>query len=269
MTIATFAIAGVPPLSGFYSKDLILEKVWEYSPLMCGLLIFAALMTAFYMFRLVFLTFLGDNRDHEKYHHAHESPLLMTGPLMLLAVLSIFSGMALTSGGFFEHLVAFPMPEGAHAEVPAHLGLAVTALVFCAIGFSWFLYGREDFSVAEALKSKLSVAFNVLENRYGFDAFFLGLVSLADRIAKLAFWFDANVIDQFFIDIWALIAQIGAHVSNALDALVVDRTVDGFGGLSLDLGVGLRSLVANGQVQEYLMYIAIAVSLFTTLILSR
>ena len=71
MTIATFAISGVPPLSGYYSKDLIIEKVWEYSPLMCGLLIFAALLTSFYMFRLVFLTFLGDNRDHEKYHHAH------------------------------------------------------------------------------------------------------------------------------------------------------------------------------------------------------
>ena len=193
----------------------------------------------------------------------------MTGPLMLLALLSIFSGMLLASGGFFERLVSFPMPEVAHAEVPAHLGLVVTALVLCSIALSWLFYGRGDFKLAESCKSKLSLVFNVLENRYGFDALFLGLVAAADRLAKVAFWFDSSVIDQFFVDLWGLVAQIAAQVSNALDLLVVDRTVDGFGGLSVDLGVGLRSLVANGQVQEYLMYIAIAVSLFTTLILSR
>jgi NADH-quinone oxidoreductase subunit L len=283
MFIATCAIAGLPPLSGFYSKDMILEKVWEYSPLMCGMLIFAALMTSFYMFRLIFLTFTGDERDHEKYHHAHESPLLMTAPLMLLGVLSVVSGMLLMKGGFFEHLVSFPMPEAGHAAAaaahgaegaahgahPQHLGLYVTALVLCSIALSWFFYGRRDFSVVEGLKAKLSIPFSILENRYGFDQLFLGLVALSDRLAKVAFWFDSNVLDQIFIDGWALVSRILSEISNVFDALFVDRTVDGFGGLSVDLGVGLRSLVTNGQVQEYLMYIAIAFSLFTTLILSR
>src|SRR5262249_15117890 len=74
MFVATCAIAGLPPLSGWYSKDLILEKVYEHSPVMFALLAFTALLTAFYMFRLIFLTFTGLDRDHEKYHHAHESP---------------------------------------------------------------------------------------------------------------------------------------------------------------------------------------------------
>jgi hypothetical protein len=146
---------------------------------------------------------------------------------------------------------------------------AIIGLVLSSIGLAIYMYGRDDFSVADSIKSKFSPVFSVLENRYGFDALFLGLVSLCDQIARFAFWFDANVIDQFFVDGWGLIARIGAELSGLFDNLFVDRTVDGFGGLSWDAGVILRSLVVNGQVQEYLMYIAVAVSLFTILILSR
>ncbi|PIR18650.1 MAG: hypothetical protein COV48_06340, partial [Elusimicrobia bacterium CG11_big_fil_rev_8_21_14_0_20_64_6] len=80
---------------------------------------------------------------------------------------------------------------------------------------------------------------------------------------------DANIVDRIFVDGWGLLARIFAEISNLVDMLFVDRTVDGFGGLSLDLGVGLRGLVKDGQVQEYLMYVAITFSLAATLILTR
>src|SRR5262249_6793234 len=107
------------------------------------------------------------------------------------------------------------------------------------------------------------------ERRYGFDELFLGLVAFSDKMARLAYWIDSEVVDRVFVDGWGLVMRIAAELSNIFDAVFVDRTVYGFGGLSLDLGTGLRSLVTHGQVQEYLMYVAVAVSLFATLILSR
>jgi NADH-quinone oxidoreductase subunit L len=278
MFIATLAISGFPFLSGWYSKDMIIEKVYEHNPVMCAILIFSAMLTAFYMFRMIFLTFTGADRDHDKHHHAHESPLPMTVPLVILAVLSVFSGMALSHNGFVERLLAAPgLPEAvSHAAeaagdtgAPRWLGWAVTFGVFCSIGFSWMLYQGPKFETAEALKKKLSPLVSVLEHRYGFDLFFLWLVDLADALALFCFWFDANIIDKVFVDGWAMVAQLWAHLSEFFDNVVIDRTVDGFGGLSWDLGVGLRSLARAGQVQEYLMYVAIAVSLFATLILTR
>lgn len=271
MFIGTYAISGLWPSSGFYSKELILEKVYEHSPLMFGILLFSALLTSFYMFRLVFLTFLGTARDHEKHHHADESSWLMTGPLLLLAFLSLVCGFLLERNHLFAHLVNFTMPEtpeGARIN-PLFLTYGVSALVLGSIALSWKLYGGPDLSLAQSLKRKFAWLFNVLEDRYGFDAFFLSLVDFCDKLAALAFWFDSAVVDRIFVDGWGMLMKIIAEVSNLFDAILIDRTVDGFGDLSLDLGVGLRSLIARGQVQEYLMYIAIAVSLFTTLILSR
>jgi NADH:ubiquinone oxidoreductase subunit 5 (subunit L)/multisubunit Na+/H+ antiporter MnhA subunit len=195
----------------------------------------------------------------------------MLGPLVLLAFLSFVSGFGLEHGGLFERLVNFKLPEGLvpETEAPAHLGLYVTGLVVASIMLSWRLYGRNDFRLAESLKSRFSILFSVLENRYGMDALFLGLVAFCDRVAKFAFWFDSSVIDQFFVDSWGLVTTLLAELSALVDNIFVDRTVDGFGGLSMDAGVLLRSLVTHGQAQEYLMYIAVAVSLFTILILSR
>ncbi|OGR89889.1 MAG: hypothetical protein A3J74_04675 [Elusimicrobia bacterium RIFCSPHIGHO2_02_FULL_57_9] len=273
MFIGTYAIAGLWPSAGFYSKELILEKVYGHSPLMFAILLFAALLTAFYMFRLIFLTFLGSPRDTVKHHHADESPAVMTGPLLLLAFLSIVSGYLLERNHLFAHLVDYTFPEGMKPE-GAHvnalfLNYGVSALVLGSIGLSWKLYGGQDFKLAESLKQKLSWLFNALEDRYGFDEIFLGLVSFSDKSARLAFWFDTAVVDQIFVDGWGLLTKIIAEISNLFDAMFIDRTVDGFGDLSVDVGSGLRSLISRGQVQEYLMYIAIAVSLFATLILSR
>ncbi len=120
--IATLAISGIPLFSGFYSKDMILAKALEFGMKNSRhmiLFIFAAItagMTAFYMFRMVILTFFGKTRDEEKYHHAHESPPNMVVPLVILAVLSF--QIFFTQGNWFGELVRGPVfPK----ELKAHM----------------------------------------------------------------------------------------------------------------------------------------------------
>ena len=91
--IGTLAIAGIPPLSGMISKDEILVALWAKSPIIWGLTLFSAALTGIYMFRLLFLTFFGNFRGtEEQKHHLHESPISMTLPLVVLAVLSVVGG---------------------------------------------------------------------------------------------------------------------------------------------------------------------------------
>jgi NADH-quinone oxidoreductase subunit L len=110
--IGTVAIAGIPPFAGFFSKDEILAKAFEHSPLIWGLAVLGAMMTSFYMFRLVFVTFFGSFRGTEdQKHHLHESPLLMTIPLMVLAVLSVIGGFfnvpeVLGGSAWLEHFLS-------------------------------------------------------------------------------------------------------------------------------------------------------------------
>jgi len=124
--VATAAIAGVPGFSGFYSKDMILAAALEFgmrNPRHLGLFVvtlFTAGLTAFYMSRLVILTFFGTPRDHHKYDHAHESPANMTVPLVVLAVLS-FAFWYKAPGaaqGWFEYLVPKPAPAVTAGVVP-------------------------------------------------------------------------------------------------------------------------------------------------------
>ena len=100
MLVATLAIAGIPPFSGFFSKDEILAAAFARGAeqpvfyLFYGMGVLAALLTAFYMARLMAMTFLGENRTGEKERaHLHEAPWIMTGPLVVLGVLSVIGGV--------------------------------------------------------------------------------------------------------------------------------------------------------------------------------
>src|SRR5580765_2354790 len=101
MFIATLAIAGIPGLAGFFSKDEILWQAWKFHPALWVIAFATALMTAFYMFRLVYLTFWSPSRitSHEVEHHIHESPKSMTVPLVILAFFSIVGGYLNVSEG--------------------------------------------------------------------------------------------------------------------------------------------------------------------------
>ena len=297
MTVAVLAICGVWPFAGFYSKDMILVAAWNHEKWIFWPLLLTALMTAFYMTRLLTLTFLGDDRDHERFHHAHESPALITAPLLVLAFFSLTAGMAVAHDGLAARL--FPKPTlsvaadaaaatpsasvaasaannpqvqtpDAEQELPDWLKFGIPGVfVPGAMLLAFFMYRGPKFEAAEGLRSAFAPIATLLDRRWYLDDAFLALVAFCDGVAALAFWIDANIVDRVFVDGWGLLMRIIAEISSFFDGAFVDAAVDGVGGLSTDLGVGLRSLVAEGQVQEYMMYAAIAVSLAATLILTR
>ncbi len=170
--IATAAIAGIPPLAGFFSKDEILWFAFASdrggSALLWAVMSFTALMTAFYMFRLLWLTFLTPPRmDHETAHHVHESPLSMTGVLVVLAILSAI-------GGFFHvyHFLEPVMPMPAENEALAHLKtpLVVIAVLIGFAGLAGAVYVyRNGLGRAEALERRFPRLHRLLSGKYYVD----------------------------------------------------------------------------------------------------
>ncbi len=188
--VATAAIAGIPPLAGFFSKDEILWYAFAStrggSPLLWGVAAATALMTAFYMFRLLWLTFLGRSRmDPKVEHHVHESPLSMTGVLMLLAVLSALGGF-IAVPHFLEPQLALPAvhEELHHFETP----LLVVSVVLALAGLAGaaFLFGGAPMR-AERLRLRFAGLHRWLSGKYFIDELYervIGdpLVWVSDRV---------------------------------------------------------------------------------------
>ena len=112
MLIGAIAISGIPPFAGFFSKDLILARAFVHSPVLWVIGAATAVMTAFYMFRLWFMTFAGSPRDQHVFEHAHESPRVMTAPLVALAIFAVVAGWALPGGLGVESLLEQSRPAG-------------------------------------------------------------------------------------------------------------------------------------------------------------
>lgn len=139
---ATLAISGIPPFSGFFSKDMILSKAFEHSPVLYALGLGTALTTCFYMFRLLYLVFFGENRSANA--HPHESPKVMTVPLMVLAVLSVIGGFlnipALFGGSLgFSNYLQSAVASKATEEMShsTEIGLIVLSVVLLAAIIYW------------------------------------------------------------------------------------------------------------------------------------
>ena len=146
--IGTLAIAGIPPLSGMISKDEILVALWAKSPIIWGLTLFSAALTGIYMFRLLFLTFFGNFRGtEEQKHHLHESPISMTLPLVVLAVLSVVGGFInlphFIGHGEYQNLAHWLEPlyvYGAkHAEVPFNIEMILLADTLVMVAAVFFI----------------------------------------------------------------------------------------------------------------------------------
>lgn len=146
--IGTLAIAGIPPLSGMISKDEILVALWAKSPVIWCLTLFSAALTGIYMFRLLFLTFFGNFRGtEEQKHHLHESPISMTLPLVVLAVLSVVGGFInlphFIGHGEYQNLAHWLEPlyvYGAkHAEVPFNIEMILLAITLVMVATVFFI----------------------------------------------------------------------------------------------------------------------------------
>ncbi|MBS0396146.1 MAG: NADH-quinone oxidoreductase subunit L, partial [Proteobacteria bacterium] len=169
--VATAAIAGIPPLAGFFSKDEILWYAFagtRGSPLLWAVGAATALLTAFYMFRLLWLTFLSPSRMEERVaHHVHESPPAMTGVLVILAALSAVGGF-LALPRFLEPLLPAPAVQAhlEHWETPL---LAVSvAIAFAGLAAAALLY-RSGPARADALAARVAGLHRLLQGRYYVD----------------------------------------------------------------------------------------------------
>jgi NADH-quinone oxidoreductase subunit L len=261
---ATIAIAGVPFFAGFFSKDEILAKVFEVGHgggeyalvymVLWGLALAGAALTAFYMFRLVSMTFWGEFRGGEEAeHHLHESPWTMTVPLIILGFLSFAGGYIGLPGklwhkpehNLFEHFLAPILPDihwAAHAEHAGHVslglewglvGLSVLVAVSGIVFALWFYARGNSFARPEAVAAKLGILYRTVLNKYYVDEIY-----------------DATVIrplHRFAMFCWRI-----------FDTWVIDGTVNMLAFLTEILGDFLRYL-QTGNVRNYALSVALGI----------
>ncbi|MGB3154946.1 MAG: NADH-quinone oxidoreductase subunit L [Chitinophagaceae bacterium] len=241
--IGCIAIAGIPPFSGFFSKDAILLAVYVKNPVLYGIALFGALLTAFYMFRLLFITFSGSNRgSEEQKQHLHESPSSMTIPLIILAVLSVVGGLVgipelFMKGG--DKFSAFLLPviaqQDAHtvSHATEYLLMALsTGLVIITIIFAWFQFRN--------YQQKESSGFGkVLENK----------------------WFVDELYEKIIVN---PLNKLGDFFNAIFEKSVIDGLVNGVGKLVNYSSRQLR-LLQSGQVGLYVLLMVVSMVLIFVL----
>jgi NADH-quinone oxidoreductase subunit L len=258
MLIGSVAISGVPPLAGFFSKDEILGGAFKNGFLWVWALGFAvAGMTAFYMFRLMGMTFWGPSHvDPEKEHHIHESPPTMTRPLILLAIPAVFLGLVIgfpPESGLLHQWLA-PVFEATIAAsgrteaaynffgIDGVLAIVTTGLVAIAIVVAWRLFGVEMPSIGLRAQPRPDRV-RELSARPGLAELYRG--------SSNKWWFD-DLNHQIFV-VW------GGRLAAAafwFDRTIVDGTVNGIGVVTTGAGIRLRR-VQTGRVQNYALGIAL------------
>ncbi|MGO9245531.1 MAG: NADH-quinone oxidoreductase subunit L [Verrucomicrobiia bacterium] len=190
--IGTLALAGVPPLSGFYSKDEILLLAFERNSMLFIMATVTAFLTAYYMGREVFVVFLGKPRDHHAYDHAHESPWVMTLPLIFLAALSII-------GGWYSKVPNFLGPPH---EAERHSLLLTGGLILVPLfGFlvAAKIYWRAEPSDAP-VKAALGKLWTWVENKYYFDELYHWIIKYVQgTIATVCDVFDRWILQRLGI----------------------------------------------------------------------
>ena len=258
MLTATLAIAGFPPLAAFFSKDSILLSAYQSENggrILYGFGLLTALLTSFYMFRLIFLTFHGKPRYDDKKVHVHESPKSMLVPLMILAVLSIVGGwMAAPAfwGGpdYFAKFLEPTFAQGAAvnaevAEAAAHaleIPLAIVAVVAALLGFvvAFWLYLKQP-GKPEQLAKSMHGLYNTLLHKYYVDEIYAAL------IVKPLLWLSTNVLWQ------------------AVDVRTIDATVNGIAEGATDIGDGVRH-TQSGNTRSYGVWVVIGALIIIAII---
>jgi len=273
--IGCLAIAGIPPFAGFFSKDEILWYAFQSNFFLWALGAIAAFMTAFYMFRAVFMTFYGKSRmDTEVEHHVHESPSVMTVPLSILAVLSVIGGLvgipiikgwnrihdflAPVLGGHEAHLAEKSVTGIAYAsEVASH----AESTVQHSVGLELFMMGV---SVAIGLAGIIAAYY-----------FYLRRPELPGKIAERFKGAYNLLVNKYFVDelyhayVVTPINMISTFLWRGIDEKVVDGAmVNGTAWLVKRVSGGLRRL-QTGSVQNYALSILIGLVLVLYLILKR
>jgi NADH-quinone oxidoreductase subunit L len=259
MLMATLAIAGAPGFSGFFSKDSILFHVFE-SPTAGRVLyavgLFSALLTSFYMFRLIFLSFHGAPRYDQRHVHVHESPKSMLIPLAILAVLSVAGGWVAAPAYFggVDHFQEFlnpamgaAMPSESEAAGAGgnllEIKLAGVAVGTALVGFlvAWWLYLQRKDS-PERLARSLRGIYTLLVHKYYVDEIYDAV------IVRPLIWFSTKVL-------WY-----------GVDEGIIDRSVNGVAGGTEAIGQRLRK-VQSGNTRSYAAWVVVGAVLVIGLVL--
>jgi NADH-quinone oxidoreductase subunit L len=268
--VAYLAISGIPPLSGFMSKDEILWETFNSHLAVPGLgkvlwaiALAGAGLTAFYMTRLVALTFMGDFRGGEEQEkHVHESPLIMTFPLMALALLSIIGGViGLPAVTHLPNVLNdFLTPVLTGHEVVGHethayalevfLMLASTIVAVAGIGLGWLFYLKRP-ELPGQMADRFARIYRLLVNKYYVDELYQAI--FLRPVLKLVSWsgrFDLQTIDGA-VNLSSRITAKFSFLIGWEDLAIVDGAVNGLADLFKRWGAWLRHL-QTGRVQHYL-----------------
>jgi len=272
--IATLAIAGIPPFAGFFSKDEILGKTFEHSPALWGIGILTAGMTAFYMFRLVNMTFFGASRvPHDVEHHIHESPRTMTVPLMILAALSVVGGWigwpaSLGGSNRFEHFLdpVIARHGAEHVEAAAVHGGAIEyalmlASVLIALAGIWLarLFYIQRTDLPGKLASSFSGLYQLVYRKYYMDEVYDALfVNRAKDLGTTLALFDAKVIDALGVDGTGWLTRFASRLSIWWDTWIVDGLVNLAARMVWLFSYPVR-MVQTGLVSSYALLIVFGV----------
>lgn len=294
MLIGVIAISGLAipvlniGLSGFYSKDEIVASAMAYSEanrvhfLLFVTPLVTAGITAFYMFRLWFLTFYGEPRDQHVYDHCHESPRIMTTPLIALSILAASCAWSWgTSGtgneGPLFKLIAFsetvpsteavtlngltiPSHQGHHSDVHAvhgKAGLLALIAAFTGAIFAYLMYGSRVINPAE-IRRQLPGVYDFLIDKWRFDVLYDAMFVRPVHIVSA--WcadFDKKVLDGI-LHASASVTVLVARWDRLFDETMVDGLVNMVGSVTRSVGYSLR-VVQTGRLRQYVMWIAVGV----------
>ncbi|MGK9370125.1 NADH-quinone oxidoreductase subunit L [Melioribacter sp. Ez-97] len=295
--ISTLAISGVPLTSGFLSKDGILAGTLAFGKLTGHWLIpffgfTVAALTAFYMFRLVILTFHGEPRDMHKYDHAHESPFVMAAPLAVLAVLSIFifytpNPFAPDAGWFlgnwvktpeqvtphttrFDFMIPTETEVHAHSEIVnselytetmhwAHYPAMIMSLLLGGLGiliaFVFYQWRKID---VDKLTEKIKPVYNFSLNKWYIDELYEAtFIGQTLNFSKALAWFDNKIVDGI-VNGSAYVTRFVSKLSGLFDTYVVDGLVNFSAFFSGFLGLTFKKL-QTGKVQTYVVLVVFSV----------
>lgn len=286
MLVGCIAIAGggipfVIGTSGYYSKDAILAQLLNFkaSTPGYGFLFYVAAggaaLTTFYMFRLWYMTFAGEPRDHHLYDHAHESPKIMYYPLVVLAVMAIGvgwqipgpsvrnlldqakpAGTDLTMTGEVLASVVLPSEHLSHGNefhVPATLwafGVALSGFLISTMFYGWKVLSAEE------ARQQFWPIYRVLKNKWYFDElynclFIQPVMFVSRRIAE----FDRGIID-WFIDSLARWVRVVALIDDLIDRYIVDGIINALAARTYNMGLALHSM-QTGKLRQYVMFIVV------------
>lgn len=297
--ISTLAISGVPLTSGFLSKDGILAGTWAFGNLTGHWLIpvigfSVAFMTAFYMFRLVILTFHGEPRNKEKFDHAHESPFVMVMPLVVLSTLSIFfwytpNPLSADSGWFAGSWVKTPhtvVPENtrfdfmktstidhnsnSHGEIihspiyteamhEIHYPAMILSVLLGGLGilFAFIIYHWKKIS-ADALAEKFRKLYNGSLNKWFVDEFYdFSFISGTLSSSRILSWFDNYIVDGI-VNGSAFFTRMFSKLSGLFDTFVIDGFVNATAFVSGFIGLNFKR-IQTGKVQTYIVLVIFSI----------